>query len=111
MTFGGQTVTFVTITDGALDRLGIPAKERSEVAVPGCRFRPLSTEEAVALTDVATEVWKCTAPPVQVVLDAKATDEVKHNGITYQIIGGVKPYPDMSGALYKVTVMCQKQTG
>lgn len=110
MSFGGQTVTFVTITDGTKDRLGIPAQVRTPVDVPGCRFRPLTAEEAVALTDVATEVWKCTAPPVAAVLAAKAIDEVKHNGITYQVVGAVKPYNDLSDAVFKVTVMCKKQT-
>jgi hypothetical protein len=111
-TFGDQTVTFVAVTNGALDRLGIPAQVRTEIAVPGCRFRPLSAEETVGLTDLATEVWKCTAPPVAAVLAAMAIDEVKHNGITYQIVGGVKPYNDyFSNTVHKVTVLCQKQIG
>lgn len=110
MNFGDQTVIFVAITDGALDRLGIPAKVRTEVSVPGCRFRPLSVDEAVTLTDVATEVWKCTAPPHPTVLAAKAIDEVKHNGITYQLVGGVKPFPGYrSNTVHKVTVMCKVQ--
>lgn len=109
MTFGSQTVTFVTVTDGVLDRLGIAAKVRTEVAVPGCRFRPLSTEEQVGLTDAATQVWKGTCPPNAAVLAAKAIDEVKVSGVTYQIVGGVKPYTDFSNAVHKVTVMCQKQ--
>ena len=108
--FGGDTVIFVTITDGALDRLGIPTKVRTEVSVTGCRFRPLSVEEAVTLTDVATEMWKCTAPPHPAVLAATAIDEVKHKDITYQLVGGVKLFPYAeSDAIYKVTVMCKRE--
>lgn len=109
-TFGDQTLTFVTISDGAKDRLGVPAVVRTEVSVSGCRFRPLSVEETVALTDVATEMWKGTVPPVAAVLAAKTIDEVKHNGITYQLHGAIKPYNDYSSnSVYKVTVMCKKQ--
>lgn len=108
--FGDQTVTFVTITDGVKDRLGIPAIVRTEVPVTGCRFRPLNVEEAVNLTDVATEIWKCTAPPEAAVLAAKSIDEVKHKDITYDLVGGIKPFNDASDQVYKVTVMCKKQT-
>ncbi len=108
--FGGDTVTFVTITDGVKDRLGIPAEVRTEVSVTGCRFRSLSVEEAVTLTDVATEMWKCTAPPDPTVLAAKSIDKVKHNGVTYELFGSVKLFPyAKSSDIYKVTVMCKKQ--
>lgn len=108
--FGDQTVTFVAITDGAKDRLGIPAKVRTEVSVTGCRFRPLSVEETFKLTDEAMEIWKCTAPPHPKVLSAKAIDEVKHNNVTYQLVGGVKPFPYAeSSNVYKVTVLCKVQ--
>jgi hypothetical protein len=108
--FGGDTVTFVTITDGVKDRLGIPAKVRTEVAVTGCRFRSWFFEEKVTLTDIATQMWKCTAPPDPAVLAAEAIDEVKHAGITYDIVGGVKLFPYAeSDQIYKVTVLCKKQ--
>lgn len=107
MHFGGATVTFVTITDGAKDRLGVPAKVRTEVAVPNCRFRPLNFDEKVALTDEAIEIWKCTAPSHPAVLAAKAIDEVKHNGITYQLLAGVKAFPDATDRIFKVTVLCK----
>lgn len=109
--FGDDTVIFVTITDGAKDRYGIPAVVRTPVTVTNCRFRPLSVDETVALTDVVTEMWRCTAPPHPAVLAAKSIDEVKHNGITYQLHGSVKPYPEPdSTVIHKVTVMCKKQT-
>lgn len=110
MTFGSQTVTFIAVTEGTPDRLGVPAQVRTEHTVTGCRFRPLSAEETVALTNVATEVWKCTAPPVADVLAGKAVDELKVAGVTYQIIGGIKPFEDFTDP-FKVTVLCHKQTG
>lgn len=109
--FGGDTVIFVTITDGAKDRLGIPAKVRTEVPVTGCRFRSLTFEEKITLTDVATEMWRCTAPSDPAVLAAKAIDEVKHKGITYDIVGGVEMFPYAENdSIYKVSVLCKKQT-
>lgn len=106
---GNDTVTFIAITDGVKDRLGIPAVVRTPVAVTGCRFRPLSVEETIALTDKAIEMWKCTAPPNSTVLAAKSIDEVQHNGITYQLEGGIKPYPTRAGNIRKITVMCKKE--
>jgi hypothetical protein len=108
--FGDQTVTFVAITDGAKDRLGIPAEVATPVAVTGCRFRPFSVEETVNITDVATEMWKCTAPPVAAVLSAKSIDRLIHKNITYDLVGSIKPFNDASDQVYKVTVMCKKQT-
>jgi hypothetical protein len=107
--FGDQIVIFVTLNDGPKDRYGIPSVVRTEVSVTNCRFRPFSAEETVTLTDLATEMWKCTAPPDPAVLAAKAIDEMKHNGITYQIVGGIKPYCDATDLVYKVTVFGKKQ--
>lgn len=108
--FGDQTVIFVTITDGAKDRLGVAVAVETPVPVTGCRFRPLNVEETVNLTDVATEIWKCTAPPVAAVLAAKSIDRLVHNGITYDLVGGIKPFNDASNQVYKVTVMAKKQS-
>lgn len=105
--FGGQTMIFVAITDGVKDRLGVAAQIRTPVSVTGCRFRPLTAQEKVALTDEAIEIWKGTAPPDPKVLSAKAVDEVQVDGVTYQIDGGVKPFPDADGRPYKVTVLCK----
>lgn len=109
--FGDQVLTFVVITDGALDRNGIATQVRTEVVSTGWHFRPYKTDEMIALTDLATELWKGTGPPEPEVLAAKAIDEVKHEGITYQISGGVQPYRDFSDQVHKVTIYCTKQTG
>ncbi|MGV0785113.1 hypothetical protein [Mycolicibacterium sp. XJ775] len=112
MSFGNQTVKIVTVTEtGAPGYLGKKAEARTEVEVAGCHFRPASvTETPDAETDVATEVWKLTAPPVAAVLNAKSTDELIYAGETFQIDGPIMPKYDL-GALHHVTVMCKKQVG
>jgi hypothetical protein len=109
MSFGGQTITFVTNTlgtEGRFERALVP----SEVDVPGCRFRPLGTSEIVSETDLAIEVWKCTAPPVEAVLAATATSQLKYLGKTYQVTG-VEPFTDMAGQPFKVTVIAERYIG
>ncbi len=109
MAFGGQVVTFVTITQGTEGRFQRePA--RTPTAVPGCRFRPLGTSEIVAETDLATEVWKCTAPPVSAVLAATASSELEYGGKTYHVTG-VEPFVDMAGRPFKVTVIAERYIG
>lgn len=113
MTFGGQAVTFVTvIRSGEPDSLGMIPEVRTEVVVTGCRHRPLDAKETPEyMTNVATEVWKTTAPPEAAALAADSTGELKVDGETYQISGGAKPFTDMNGQLFKVTILSQKQAG
>ncbi|QRZ05894.1 hypothetical protein [Mycolicibacterium austroafricanum] len=110
MSFGGQTVTFVTVTESGEPGFGgIREKVRTETAVTGCRFRPLRAEETPDyLTNIATGVWKCTAPAVETVLAAEPDGEVKVSGVTYQIVGPVRPKPDMGGATHHVTILCRR---
>lgn len=108
-TFGGQTVTFVTITPGTEGRFERD-KTPTPVDVPGCRFRPLGTSEMVAETDLATEVWKCTAPPVAAVLAATAASELIYGDKTYHVTG-VEPFTDLSGRPFKVTVIAERYIG
>lgn len=113
MTLGGQTVTFVTITEsGEPGYLGLKTKTRTETPVTGCRFRPLSVEETPDyLTNVSTGIWKCTAPPAEAALNALSGGELKVAGATYQITGPVMAKPDMDGSVHHVTVLCKRQTG
>lgn len=119
MSFGGQTVTFVTVTEdpSVRDRYESPAKVRTETAVRGCRFRPAgtsaapATREKIELGDITSERWKITAPPISAVLNAKATDEVIVDGVTYQIVGGVRPFADMNGRNFKVTIVVERRVG
>lgn len=111
MSFGDQTVTFVTVTvTGQPGYLGVREKNKSEAVVEGCHFRPLRVEETPdAETNVATEYWKCTAPPEVAALAATFTGEVKHEGITYQIDGPVQPKYEMYGGVHHVTIICKRQ--
>jgi hypothetical protein len=109
MSFGGQTVTFVTVTQGAEGRFE-REPVRTPVDVPGCRFRPLGTSEIVTATDLATEVWKCTAPPVDAVLAATASSELVYGGKTYHVTG-VEPFTDLAGRPFKVTVIAERYIG
>jgi hypothetical protein len=106
---GGQTVTLRSFTNGVTrDRLNQPEKVATDVTVAGCLMRPYRPTEQVTLTDVATEVWRCTAPPVTAALNATAANVLLYQGNTYQIIG-VEPFPDLSGVIDHVRITCQLQ--
>lgn len=113
--FGGDTLTFVlTVGEDLNDRdvLGNPAQIRTEVQVPGCRFRPLpATETRQDGTEVVRDQWKATCPPHAAVLAAKSQDEIKVDGVTLQIVGGPRVFDDMAGRPYKVSVVCERLTG
>lgn len=109
MTFGGQSVTVVTVSEsGEPGYLGVKTKTRSEVVVSGCHFRPLSTSETVGQTDVATQLWKLTAPPVDAVLGLSAGDELVHADTTFQVDGVPLPKYDLAGQVHHVTVTCKR---
>lgn len=111
MRFGGQTVTFVTVTLGDRGYLGVREATPTETAVTGCRFRPLSAEETEGITDVSTGIWKATIPPVDAAVNAQPSGEIKVDGVTYQIDGPVQPKRNMDGSLHHVTILCKKQDG
>lgn len=121
MTFGSQTVGFVVLTDtGDPGRLGMTAQTRTVVPVHGCRHRPLDASEAAQLeTDVATTIWKTTAPPEAAAIAAKSTGELIYDGTDspadvkanrLQIIGGSKPFEDFTDP-FKVTILAKKGSG
>lgn len=110
MSFGGQAVAFVTVSRGAAGYLGLAAESRTSDTVFGCHFRPFSsTETPEGATDVATEVWKCTAPPVSAALNASPGDELSYDGFTFQIVGAVQPKYGLDGAVHHVTIMAKRQ--
>jgi hypothetical protein len=114
MTFGNQTVVFVTLTEDLnnRDKYNTPVVVRTEVPVAGCRFRPLTAKEKFDLgTDVVTDPQKITAPPVAAVVGASANDEVIYGGETFQLVGPPRVYTDMGGTPHKVTLIVQRQTG
>lgn len=111
--FGAQTVTFVTFTEaGSPGALGTYAMTETKAAVKNCRHRPLTFKETAETdTDIATEMWKTTAPPEAAVLAAEASGVIEVDGERYQIIGGIRHHVDMDGAPFKVTIISQKQIG
>lgn len=111
-TFGAQAVTIVTISEDSSqrDRYNKPLKVRTEHAVKGCRFRPLEFSEEIKFGDLALQKYKLTAPPVPAILAGDTVDEIIVDGIAYQIVGGVRVFPDMDGSLFKVTVLCERRT-
>lgn len=113
MTFGAQTVMFVSLADtGSPGGLGTYPQVETLTPVKGCHHRPLTFSEAAEFdTNVATELWKTTAPPEPAVLAAKSDDEIRVGGMSYRIVGGVRPHADLSGELVKVTVVSQRHRG
>lgn len=122
MDFGTQTVGFAGVTLGEKDPNGVRPKTRGQTNVGGCRFRPLRADETEGQVDISSEAWKCTAPPDAAVLAATAIDELVYDGTddpqrgendrnVYQIDGGILPFTDETGSVYKVTVIAIKKTG
>lgn len=118
MSFGYQTLGFVTITEtGNPGFLGIKEKQRSVELVHGCHFRQFESDEVVTETDTATEHWKGTCPAEAAVLAAKSTGEVLYDGTlnpadiaanTFQIDGPKAPKSDLS-QVHHVTIFCKRQ--
>ncbi|AEJ93972.1 head-to-tail stopper [Mycobacterium phage Thibault] len=112
MNFGGQTVTFVTITEDLNDRdkYNNPRQVRTETPVPGCRFRPLSAKEKVEFGyNTVTDPWKCTAPAIPAVMDALSTGILQYGGVDYQITGGARTFASFAGQPFKVTIICERR--
>ncbi|MCV7133464.1 hypothetical protein H7J06_10765 [Mycobacterium hodleri] len=100
----------MTVSEGATrDRYNNPEVVRTPNVVTGCRVRPLSATETVALGDVVTDAQKATCPPVPAVLDATAADEVVVDGITYSLIGPPRVHRDFR-RLSHVTLNLQRIT-
>ncbi|APE14143.1 hypothetical protein BOH72_01775 [Mycobacterium sp. WY10] len=111
--FGGQTVTFVAYEDtGTPGALGTYTQAETTTEVTGCRHRPLPfSETPEGDIDVATQMWKTTAPPDPAVLDAKPNGVLRVDGVEYQIIGGPGVFPDPAGQPIKVTLISKRMSG
>jgi len=111
--FGNQAVTFITVTrSGTTGYLGLKGESRSDDTVFGCHFRPASvSEEPEGTSDVATEIWKLTAPPEAGVLAANSTGELSYDGMTFRIDGPIMPKYNFDGTVHHVTIMAKRQVG
>lgn len=127
--FGGQTVAFVAVSQtGSPGWGGLREKVRVATPLSGCRFRSHTSDETpVTQTDVATEIWKLTAPPDAAALVVAANGELLYDGsdhpelldpdsdagkaATFQIDGPIQPKRDMDGSVHHVTIWCKRQAG
>lgn len=111
MTFGSQTVAFVTVTGtGMFDDNGFETTTETEVTVEGCRHAPMSAKEAAEMAgDVATQIWQTTAPPEAAAIAANSTGTFKVDGVTYNIFGGVQLVEDFTGP-HHVFILSEIQT-
>lgn len=110
---GNQVVTFVSYEDsGSAGALGTYTPSETTVDVPGCHHRPMAFRETAEFdVDIATQVWKTTAPPKPAVLAAQAEGEIRVNGVAYKIIGGPRCHVDRVGRPFKVTIISQQLSG
>ncbi len=119
--FGSDTVTVVHYTQTGVDSTGAGILTPVSTSVVGCRHRPLKTESArgagmarqqeatqIGVT-VATEWWETTAPPWPAILAATPADSLVCNGITYQIIAGIKIFRDPMNQIIKVSILSEEQ--
>lgn len=108
MSLGGQTITLRSVVLGAPGRMGIRAKSSVSTEVSGVLFRPWESKEPTGgNTDVITQVFKATLPPVAVALAADETYELDYQGESY-VITEVKKHPDLSGRIHHVSILCRK---
>ncbi|WP_349318992.1 hypothetical protein [Mycolicibacterium canariasense] len=100
----------MTITGtGVFDDRGFETTTPVDVPVEGCRHRPLSAQEAAEVVgDVATQVWKTTAPPEAAAVAARSTGTMKVDGRTFHIIGGAQVFEDYTDP-FKVTILSEIQ--
>jgi hypothetical protein len=105
MSFGNQTLVFTVVTGtGTYDDYGQEIVTETTEPVYGCHHRPLSAAEAAeAYGNVARQVWRSTCPPGAVATGAKSTGEFTEAGKTFHVIGGAKPFQDLTSPL-KVTI-------
>lgn len=118
--FGSSVVQLTHISySGAADDLGHQGATETITAAAGCRHRPLTFRETAELEiDIATQPWRTTlpmknydAPTLAALLALKNNDVITVDGLTYKIIGGVRPFPDRFGNPFKATIISQIQRG
>jgi hypothetical protein len=120
MAFGTSVVTLKRYEEsGSPDELGNYTMVPVLTEAPGCRHRPLTFKEAVEFNvDIATQPWKTTVPLgeyddtlIAALIAAEPDAVITVDGQDYQVIGGVRPHPDMDGTPFKATIISQKQIG
>lgn len=105
MTHGGQSVTLRSFTPGTRDRLNKPAPVAHDAVWAGVLMRPFRGSDDVKLTEIASEVWRCTGAPTAESLTADATCDLVYSGDVYKV-WSVEPFPDLSGTVEHVRITC-----
>jgi hypothetical protein len=110
MRFGNQSITVVSVAENLAvrDVYNHPAEDRTETIVPGCRVRPLPAREAIELGDKVNDPWRITAPPTEIIVGLKSGDEIKVDGVTFQVLGLPRVFPDLYGRLHKTTILVER---
>lgn len=126
VSFGGDIITFTSFNpdpeQAFPDELGTfsPLKGTPST-VPGCRHRPFReatrggagaarAEYPEVGIGIGTNWWQSTCPPWPAVLAAKASDNITVDGDTYRILGDARPFRDITGRVFKVTFLSERQT-
>lgn len=105
MSFGNQTLVFEVLTGtGTYNDFGEEITTTGTESAYNCHNRPLSAAEAAeAYGNVARQVWRATCPPSAAVTAAKSTGTFTEGGKEFHIIGGPKPFQDLTSPV-KVTI-------
>ena len=130
MTFGHQVVTLVKRAPSTTaDELGTYPMVETLVDMPGCTHRPIRPEalrgagmaraEEQPAVGVSTAIiwWRTTIPigsynPAlrAAVLEAKASDQLRYAGETFQIITEPEQHPDFNLDGFKLTLTSERQS-
>lgn len=130
MTFGIQTVTLVTRSPATTpDDLGTYPMVETLVEMPGCTHRPIRpeglrgagmarAEEQPAVGVSSAIIWWRTSVPIgtysaslrAAVLTVQASDQLRYNGETFQIITEPEQHPDFGNPGFKLTLTSERQS-
>lgn len=77
MSLGGDTVTVLKRTEGAVGRLGIKALHDTPTVVGGCSLQPVSVNEINTNTDMTIAMWVLYTPPLPIFRSMTAADAIQ----------------------------------
>ena len=139
MTFGFQTVTLIKRAPSTeLDDLGTHPMAETSIDLPGCMHRPIRPEglrgagmaraEEQPAVGVSTAIvwWRTTVPigsyrnttlraailgdEASGIPPVQASDQLRYNGETFEIITEPEPHGDFNSPDFKLTFTSEKQT-
>jgi hypothetical protein len=105
---GRETVTVLTLVDGAKDRLGVAGRTWSPSTVPGCSFQPVSATEANSNVDLTVTMWRLYAPPT---LQLTSRDRVQVGPDVFEVFGDPQLWRDARGRPQHVQALLRKARG